>query len=84
MGVEVLLNTRFIHIVRLQLSVLCFMKESAHRVHDLSAAAIAERDREMQFVEMGGFLFGGPNPLEGGGWEGIEPYRSCETGHPAQ
>ena len=21
---------------------------------------------------MGGFLFGGPDPLEGGGWEGVE------------
>jgi hypothetical protein len=48
------------------------MKEFTHCVHDLSAATIAEGDREMQSIEMGGFLFGGPDPLEGGGREGVE------------
>ena len=72
MGVKILPDTRFIHIVRLQLSVLGLMKEFTHCVHDLSAATIAEGDREMQSIEMGGFLFGGPDPLEGGGREGVE------------
>src|SRR6185295_7037223 len=72
MGIEILLNTRLIHIVRLQLSVLCLMQEFTHGVYDFCAAAIAEGDCEMKFVEMGSFLLGGPNPLKGRGRERVE------------
>lgn len=69
MGIEILLDPRLIHVVRLQFSVLHLIQEFTHRVHDLSAAAIAEGECEMEPVEMGGFLFSGSHPPAGGGRE---------------
>ncbi len=64
MGIEELVDQRFVDVFRLYFAVLGFADQPANGVHDFRAAAVAQRHRQLELVEMSRFLLRGPDPLQ--------------------
>ena len=67
------LNEVLVDLLRLNLSLLGFAGNVANGVHDLRPPAVAQRHRQVEPVQVGGFLLGRPHPAEGGGRERFRP-----------
>lgn len=65
MGGEVLFERGFIDLVRLYGACLDIVDQRLHGIDDLRSPAIAQRDGQDHFIEMGGLLFGSANPVLG-------------------
>ncbi len=66
MSGEVLGERGFIDLVRLYGACLDIADHSFYGIDDLCSPAVAQRDGQDHFIEMGGLLFGGANPVLSG------------------
>ena len=64
MSVQILMQSRLVNVAWSKFSFLHIAEELFGRVSDLRSAAVAERNGQMELVEMCGFLLSGPDPMD--------------------